>query len=81
MIVISYLMKRKIKKIFIEVIFNTKIFYIKFCSMKLPTTKILPNLQGDWTTSKNGNNFIIKNSELIYKNDNSYLIYFIFKLY
>ena len=52
---VSYLMKRKIKKIFYEVISNTKIFNIKFCSMKLPTTKILPNLQGtrqggDWTT-------------------------------
>ena len=46
MIVVSYLMKRKIKKIFLEVISNTKIFYIKFCLMKLPTTKILPNLQG-----------------------------------
>ena len=49
--------------------------------MKLPTNKNLPNLQGDWTTSKNGNNFIIKINELIYQNDNSYLIYFIFKLY
>ena len=31
---------------FIEVISNTKILYIKFCSMIFPTTKILPNLQG-----------------------------------
>ena len=51
MIVVSYLMKRKIKRIFLEVISNTKTFNIKFCSMKLPTTKILPNLQGNWTTS------------------------------
>ena len=39
-------MIRKIKKIFFEVISNTKIFNLNFCSMKLPTTKILPNLQG-----------------------------------
>ena len=51
MIAVLYLMKRKIKKIFLELISNTKIFYIKFCSMYLPATKILPNLQGDWTTS------------------------------
>ena len=49
-------MKRKIKKIFLKVIFNNKIFSIKFCSIKKPTTKILPNLlkgtrQGSWTTS------------------------------
>ena len=30
MIVVSYIMKRKIKKIFLEVIFNTKILYIIF---------------------------------------------------
>ena len=30
MIAISYLMKRKIKNIFLEVISNTKIFYINF---------------------------------------------------
>ena len=29
-IAVSYLTKRKIKKIFLEVISNTKIFYIKF---------------------------------------------------
>ena len=29
MIVVSYLMKRKIKNIFLEVISNTKFFYIK----------------------------------------------------
>ena len=43
-------------KIFLEVISNTNILNIKFCSIKLPTTKILPNLQGakkgeDWITS------------------------------
>ena len=46
MIAISYLMKRKIKKIILEVIFNIKIF-LEFCSMKMPTTTILENLQGD----------------------------------
>ena len=46
MIAVSYLMERKIKKIFFEVISNLKIFNIKFCSMKLPTTKIFQNLQG-----------------------------------
>ena len=46
MIAVSYLMKRKFKKIFLEVISNTKIIYIKFVLMKLPTIKILPNLQG-----------------------------------
>ena len=45
-IAVSYLKKRKIKKIFLEVIPNTKIFYIKFCLMKLQTTKILTNLEG-----------------------------------
>ena len=39
-------MKRKIKKIFFEVISNTKILNIKFCSIIFPTTKILPYLQG-----------------------------------
>ena len=39
-------MKRKIKKIFFEVISNSKIFNIIFFSTKLSTTKILPNLQG-----------------------------------
>ena len=43
----SYLKKRKIKKIYFEVISNPKIFNIKFCLMKLPTTKILPNSQRD----------------------------------
>ena len=38
--------EKKIKKIFLEVISNTKIFNIKLCSIKLPTTKIFPNLQG-----------------------------------
>ena len=45
MILVSYPMKLKIKKIFFEVISNTKILFIKFYSMKLPTTKILPNFQ------------------------------------
>ena len=36
--------EKKLKKIFFEVITNTKI--IKIFSMKLPTTKILSNLQG-----------------------------------
>ena len=30
MIAVSYIMKRKIKKIFFEIISNTKIFYINF---------------------------------------------------
>ena len=47
MIAVSYLMKGKFKKIFFELIFNTKNFNIKFCSMNLPTTKILFNLQGE----------------------------------
>ena len=38
--------KEKKKKIYIEVIFNFKIFYIKFCFMKLTTTKIFPSSQG-----------------------------------
>ena len=51
-IVVSYLMKRKFKKIFLEVISNAKFFLYKFfVFMKLPTTKILSNLQRDWTTS------------------------------
>ena len=45
MIAVSYLMKRKIKKVLFEIISNTKILSINF-SMKLPTTKILPDLQG-----------------------------------
>ena len=47
MIAVSYLMKRKIKKIFFEVISNTKIFMINFCLIKFSTIKILPNLQED----------------------------------
>ena len=43
-------MKWKIKKIWFEVISNTK-FYIKFCPMNFPTTKIFSNLLRDWTTS------------------------------
>ena len=42
----SVIMKRKIKNIFFNVIYNTKIFSIKFCYMMLLATKILPNLQG-----------------------------------
>ena len=38
---------KKIKKIFLELISNTKIFNIKFCRMKLSTIKILSNLQGE----------------------------------
>ena len=58
MIAVSYLMKRKIKKIFLELISDTKIFNIKFLLMKLSTTKILPNLQVDWTTSNTVYHFI-----------------------
>ena len=50
MIAVLYLIK---KKIFFAVIFNTKIFYIKFCSIKLPTTKILPSSQ-DETRQRGG---------------------------
>ena len=50
MIAVSYLMKRKIKKIFLELISNIKIFNIIFFN-EITTTKILPNLQGDWKTS------------------------------
>ena len=46
MIAVSYIMKRKIKKIFLEVISNFKILNIHFFSTKLSTTKIFPNLQG-----------------------------------
>ena len=59
MIAVSYIVKRKIKKIFFEVISNSKIFNIIFFSTKLSTTKIFPKLQGggldkgggDWTAS------------------------------
>ena len=61
-------MKRKIKRISLEVIFNTKIFNIKFCSMKLPTTKILLNLQGDWTAS-NSELFFLKLRKIIVSKD------------
>ena len=46
MIAVSYIVKRKIKKIFFEVISNSKILNIIFFSTKLSTTKIFPNLQG-----------------------------------
>ena len=64
MIAVSYIVKRKIKKIFFEVISNSKIFNIIFFSTKLSTTKIFPKLQGgldkggDWTAS---NTVLIKN--------------------
>ena len=38
MITVSYLIKRKIKKIFFEVNFNNKIFNLKYCLMKFATT-------------------------------------------
>ena len=44
MIAVSYIMERKIKKIFFELVSNSKIFNIIF-STKLSTTKIFPNLQ------------------------------------
>ena len=46
MIAVSFLMKRKFKKIFLEVISNTKIFNIKLSSMIFLATKILLNLRG-----------------------------------
>ena len=46
MFAVSYRMKRKIKKIFLKVISNTKIVYLKICLINLPTIKILSNLQG-----------------------------------
>ena len=47
MTAVSYMIKRKIKKIFLEVISNSKIFNIKFYLMKLLTNKIFQNLQID----------------------------------
>ena len=38
--------KEKLRKSFFEIISNTKIFYINFFPMKLPTTENLLNLQG-----------------------------------
>ena len=61
MIAVSYLMKRKIKKIFLELVSNTNIFNIKFCSINMPTTKILSNLQGGLHNIEYGNNFYIDN--------------------
>ena len=48
LIAISYLIKRKIKQIFLEVISNNKILNINFF-MKMSTIKVLPNLQRDYT--------------------------------
>ena len=45
MIAVLYLIKSIKKKIFLELISNTKTFNIKFCSMKLSKIKILTNLQ------------------------------------
>ena len=39
--------EKKNKKIYFKAVSNTKNFNIKFCSMKLPMIKILPNLQGE----------------------------------
>ena len=39
--------ENKIKNIYFKAVSNTKNLNIKFCSIKLPTIKILPNLQGD----------------------------------
>ena len=39
--------KKNNKNIFLEVISNTKMCNINFCSNKLPSTKILSNLQED----------------------------------
>ena len=69
MIAVSYIMKIKIKKIFFEVIPNSKILNIIF-STKLSTSKIFPNLQGanrqrggDWTES---NTVLVFNSQSTY---------------
>ena len=47
MIAVLYLINRKIKKFFLDLISNTKILNISFFLLKLPTTKILQNLQGN----------------------------------
>ena len=56
MIAVSYIMKRKIKKIFFEVISNSKNFNINFFQRKcqrprLPQTYKGLDKGGDWTTS------------------------------
>ena len=60
---VSYLIKRKIKKIIFEVISNTKIFFIIF-SMKLQTTKILSNFQRRLENFEYGNGGEFNNEEM-----------------
>ena len=50
MIAVSYLTKRKIKNIFLEVISDTKIFYIIFFNENA-NDQDFSKLKGDWTTS------------------------------
>ena len=62
MIAVSYLMKRKIKKVFFEIISNTKIFYIIFfneVANDQDFAKLTGGLDklGDWTTSNTVFNF------------------------
>ena len=42
---VSYLMKRKIKKFFLEVIFNNKIFYLNFFN-EIANDQDFPKLTG-----------------------------------
>ena len=65
MIAVSYLVKRKTNKVFLDVISKTKIFNINF-SMKLPTTKILLNLQGGLDNAEYDN--LIQDSILLVTN-------------
>ena len=56
MIAVSYIMKRKIKKIFFEVISNSKIFNINFFQRngqrpRFSQTYRGTRQRGDWTTS------------------------------
>ena len=57
MIAVSYIMKRKIQKIFFEVVFNSKIFNINFLINKIFNDQDFHKLtggldkEGDWTTS------------------------------
>ena len=56
MIAVLYQIKRKMKKIYFDGLFNSKIFYIKFCLMKLKSIKFCQTYRerdkgGDWTTS------------------------------
>ena len=66
MIVVSYIMKRKIKKVFFEVISNSKIFNINFFQQTV-NDEYFPNLQrgldkgGDWTTSNTINRLNLTN--------------------